>query len=489
MTPAILGVDIGTSSSKGVLVDLDGRILRSIVLEHQVARPHPGWAEMDMQLWWDEFRSIARVLSKDTEIIAVGVSGIGPCVGIADEAGNPLRAAILYGIDSRARKQISRLHDELGRDEVVARTGAELSTQAAGPKLAWLAEHEAEIFERARMLFMPASWLGWRLTGEYHLDHHSASQCAPLYDLAAGTWHESWATPIFGNVAAPPLGWADEVIGHVTADAASETGLRAGTPVIAGTIDAWSEAVSADAHNPGDLMLMYGTTMFLVNTTDRPIVAPPLWSTRGAFDGTHCLAGGMATAGAITSWIRDLAGGASWETLLEEAAASGPGARGLLILPYFAGERTPIADPDARGVIAGLTVEHGRGDIYRATLEAIAFGVRHNIEAIRAGGGRIDRVVAVGGGVRGGLLTQIVSDACGIEQLEPTFTIGASFGAARLAARALDITGVAEWNPIARAIKPDPRMFASYNDRYQHYRQLYETTANIIHALATPKGN
>lgn len=481
-----LGVDVGTSSTKGVLVDLAGTVLASTVREHEVSRPHPGWVEMDAGVWWDEFVSISRELVATTDelVVAVGVSGMGPCVALADGDGVPLRPAILYGVDTRATEQIARLTRELGSDEILSRGGSALSTQAAGPKVAWVADHEPEVFEKARKLFMPASWLAYRLTGAYVLDHQSASQCSPLYDSIAQEWYEPWARPILGGIEPPALVWADAVVGGVTSVAAAATGLPEGTPVVSGTIDAWTEAVSVGAQEAGDLMLMYGTTMFLVNTISERITIPELWGTVGAFEGTRNLAGGMATSGAITGWLRALVGSPDYPTLLAEAAASGPGAHGLLILPYFAGERTPVADPDARGIIAGLTVEHTRGDLYRAALEATALGVRHNVEAIRAAGGTIERVVAVGGGTQGDLWLQVVSDVTGLTQEVRAVTIGASYGAAFLAARATGTADIDTWNPVVRRVEPDASLAAGYDELYALYRALYPATVAVAHALA-----
>lgn len=481
-----LGVDVGTSSTKGVLVDLAGTVLASTVREHEVSRPHPGWVEMDAGVWWDEFVSISRELVATTDelVVAVGVSGMGPCVALADGDGVPLRPAILYGVDTRATEQIARLTRELGSDEILSRGGSALSTQAAGPKVAWVADHEPEVFEKARKLFMPASWLAYRLTGAYVLDHQSASQCSPLYDSIAQEWYEPWARPILGGIELPALVWADAVVGGVTSVAAAATGLPEGTPVVSGTIDAWTEAVSVGAQEAGDLMLMYGTTMFLVNTIAERITIPELWGTVGAFEGTRNLAGGMATSGAITGWLRALVGSPDYPTLLAEAAASGAGAHGLLMLPYFAGERTPVADPDARGIIAGLTVEHTRGDLYRAALEATALGVRHNVEAIRAAGGTIERVVAVGGGTQGDLWLQVVSDVTGLTQEVRAVTIGASYGAAFLAARATGTADIDTWNPVVRRVEPDASLAAGYDELYALYRELYPATAAVAHALA-----
>lgn len=489
-TSVVIGVDIGTSSSKGVLVDLAGTVLASATRDHQVTRPHSGHVEMDGSIWWDEFVAISRELldGTDAEVVAVGVSGMGPCVLLTDEDGTPVRPAILYGVDTRAGDQIERLNRQLGADDIVRRGGSALSSQAAGPKIAWVADNEPEAFAKARKFFMPSSFLVHHLTGAYVLDQQSASQSTPLYDVEAAAWYQPWWDAICPDVQQPQLRWADDVVGEVTAVAAAETGLPQGIPVVCGTIDAWSEAISVDAHNVGDLFLMYGTTLFMINTVAETLRHNVMWGTVGAFDGTRNLAGGMATSGAITGWLRQLYGDPDYATLVREAGESTPGANGLLLLPYFAGERTPINDPDARGVIAGLTLSHTRGDLYRAALEGTAFGVRQNIEAFLDAGGRIDRVVAAGGGTQGDLWTQIVSDVTGRPQELRRTSIGASYGMAYLAARAVrpddaEVT-LDRWNPVERVVEPDPDLAERYQRLYELYRQLYPATRDIQHALA-----
>ncbi|MEU6577571.1 FGGY-family carbohydrate kinase [Streptomyces sp. NPDC046805] len=484
--PAVIGVDIGTSSSKGVLVTLDGRVLRSATQQHPVRRPRPGWVEMDAETWWQEFLQLSRQLleQEEAEVVAVGVSGMGPCVLLTDEAGVPLRPAILYGIDTRATAQIARLDHQLGADEILHRCGSALSTQAAGPKVAWVADNEPEIFARARRLFMPSSWLVHKLTGEYVLDQHSASQCTPLYDTRSRQWHQPWADLIAPDLELPPLRWPGEVAGVVGREAAAFTGLPAGIPVITGTIDAWAEAISVGAQGVGDLMLMYGTTMFLVNTVPDLATSPCLWGTVGALPDTRNLAGGMATSGAITGWLRDLFGASNYHGLMQLAERSTPGANGLLMLPYFAGERTPVMDPDARGVIAGLTLSHTRGDLYRAALEATGFGVRHNIAAIEEAGGDVRRIVAVGGGAQGSLWTQIVSDITQRPQEIPSQTIGASYGGAFLAAQTVGEFSIEAWNPIEEIREPRPHLAKKYDELYAAYLDLYPSTRTIAHTLA-----
>jgi xylulokinase len=477
-----LGVDIGSSSSKAVLVDDRGGIVRSAHREHDVVRPHPGWVEMDASIWWSEFTELVAELLEpgNAEVTAIGLSGMGPCVLLTDADGHPLRPAILYGVDTRAVMEIDELTAEFGADEIIERGGSALTTQAVGPKLAWLAKHEPTVMERARMLLMPASWLAFHLTGTYTLDFHSASQCSPMFDRHALNWYRPWTVAIAPGLELPELCWAGDIVGYTDGNVA---GLAAGIPVIAGTIDAWNEALSVGAQTAGDLMVMYGTTMFLIATVDDVVTTPSMWGTVGALEGTHNLAGGLATSGAITTWLRDLVG-SDFTSLLAEARDSGPGANGLLMLPYFAGERTPIMDPDARGAILGLTLSHTRGDLYRATLEATALAVRHNLDALAEAGVRPQRIVAVGGGTEGHLWTQIVSDVTGLPQIMPTVTIGASYGAAWLAARALAPADINEWNPPASVVVPNPAVADSYNELYELYRKLQVGVSNISHALA-----
>lgn len=431
MSELLLRVDIGTSSSKGVLADPDGEVIATAVRPHGLSLPRPGWAEHDAErIWWEDFRTICAELMQVAggEVAAVCASGIGPCLLPAGANGQPLRPAILYGIDTRAAREIEELTERYGAETILERCGSPLTTQAVGPKLLWLRRNEPEVWERMRYLLMASSFIVYRLTGKYVLDHHSASQCDPLYDIEKNRWIEEWADEIAPGLALPRLLWPPEVAGKVTPAAAELTGIPAGTPVAAGTIDAWSEAASVGVRAPGDMMLMYSTTMFMVEVLGNARPNPSLWSTTSLFPGTRNLAAGMATSGALTAWLRRISGDLPYERLVEEAARVAPGSDGLVVLPYFAGERAPLFDPKARGVICGLTLSHGRGHLYRALLEATAYGVQHIFETMREAGGGGKRLVAVGGGTRGGLWTQIVSDVMGKTQELPKETIGASYG-------------------------------------------------------------
>lgn len=487
--PLALGIDIGTSSSKGVLVRGDGKIVARAVRPHEMRTPRPGWFEHDADgVWNADFDALAGQLlaaQPGAHIATVGVSGIGPCLLPADEAGVPLRPAILYGIDTRASEQIAQLDALLGPDEIRRSAGASLTSQAVGPKLLWLRQREPEVYERTKRLFMASSYLVHTLTGRYVLDHHSASQCTPMYNIAAHQWNEQWCELIAPGLQLPELVWPTELVGTVTAAAAERTGIPAGTPVTAGTIDAWAESVSVGVHDSGDVMVMYGTTMFLIGEVDRLTSHPGVWATAGVRPGSYSIAATLPTSGALTGWLSGITS-ADFPTLLAEADRAGPGANGLLLLPHFAGERTPDFDPNMRGMIAGLTLAHTRGDLYRAILEGIGLGVRQLLAAL-AEAAPLDapRLVAVGGGTQGGLWTQVVSDVTGMPQELPAETIGACLGDAMLAASAVGMTEDASaWNPIQSVIAPDPGTTQMYDELFDAYLSLAVQTRNVAHRLA-----
>lgn len=496
MTRLLLGIDLGTASSKGVLATPTGEIVATAVRSrpHSMSMPRPGWAEVDATaVWWQDVVSISRELTTragTAEIAAMCVSGVGPCLLLADNAGQPVRPAILYGIDSRATAEIKELDQTLGAAAVLQRCGTALTTQAVGPKALWVQRHEPDAWKTASRWFNSSSFVAFHLTGEYVLDHHTASQCVPLYDIEANTWFEPWYRQVMGSMAAPRLVWPAEVVGSVTHQAAQETGLRPGTPVCAGTVDAWAEAFSGGVRAPGDLMLMYGSTMFFVQELSALARHSQLWSTVGIEPGSKCLAAGMSTSGSLTGWVQQLVGDVPFATLVEEAAAVPPGANGLLMLPYFAGERTPIFDPLARGVIAGLTLGHTRGHLFRAVYEGIAFGIRQILELLDTETNPVQRLVAVGGGTQGGLWTQIVSDVTGREQDIPAQTIGASYGDALMAAIGTGLVPAdTSWARVAQVVTPNPEVRPLYDQMYELYTTLYPANREHVHALARVQGH
>jgi xylulokinase len=336
-----------------------------------------------------------------------------------------------------------------------------------------------------------SSYLVYRLTGEHVIDRHTASHSMPLYDLAVHAWSDRFADGLVDLDRLPRLGWSDEQAGSVTRAAAALTGLRAGTPVAVGAVDALSEAISVGVVAPGDLMIMYGSTTFFILVLDQPYPNRVTWTTAGAYAGQHVLAAGMATSGSLTRWFRDelardLPPEAAYAQLFADAAAVEPGAGGLVMLPYFSGERTPIDDPRARGVIAGLDLRHRREHLFRAVLEGVAYGVRHNLESFEAIGAPIRRVVAVGGGAQGDTWLRIVSDATGRTQEVPQQTIGASYGDAFLAGLVsgqVERHDLASWVGKPRTIAAELATRAQYDATYAQYLELYRATKPIVHAL------
>ncbi len=488
MASLVLGIDVGTSATKAVLVDERGEIVDSARAEHGFEQPQQGFAEQDAEaIWWGDTVEVIRALvgRHPGEPAAVCVSGIGPCALIADADGQPLHPAILYGIDSRAQEEIEELTAEFGADEILRICGSPLTSQAVGPKLRWLDKRDPGLLRDANRLLMPSSLAVLRLTGEYVLDHHSASQCDPLYDLRRGAWIDAWWDQVARDLPQPRLLWPGDVAGEVSAAGAEATGMPVGTPVCAGTIDAWAESIAAGVAAPGDLMVMYGSTIFLVQCMKAPASSPTLWATAGVDPGTFSLAAGMATGGLAVSWFRDLAGAPPWDDFLAQAEGVPAGSRGLLMLPYLAGERTPIFDPQARGLMVGLTLQHGQPEVLRAVFEGIAFAVRHNVEEMGAVGSRCTRIVGVGGGTRSGLLPQIVTDVLGREQSICDPAVGASFGGAMLAARAVSAGGdTSEWARVEKVLEPSGPAGEIYDELYERYRDLYPRTAEDMHALA-----
>jgi xylulokinase len=484
----VVGIDIGSSSTKGVLATLDGTIVARATREHRISMPRPGWAEHDPRTdWWDDLVHVCRDLLAHSEgpIASVCVSGIGPCVALADAALDPLGPAILYGIDTRAHLEQDDIERHFGAEAIMERAGSAITSQALGPKLLWLRRHRADEWREAAGWYMASSYSVARLTGAYVLDHHSASQCTPMYDIHKSAWAEDWAEDIAPGIALPELVWPGEQVGTITEDAAAITGLPAGIPVAAGTIDAWAEGFSVGVREPGDLMIMYGTTLFLVQYVDRPRRHPLLWLTEGMTAGHPCLAAGMSTGGSVTNWVRDLTGSPSWSDLIGQATQVPPGSRGLLMLPYFAGERTPIYDPDARGVIAGLSLGHGPAELLRCGYEGIAFGIRQILELFDSVTGPQRRAVAVGGGAQSRLWTQIVSDVTGTAQVLPDETVGAAYGDALIGAIAAGLVAPeTDWSTTAEMVEPDPVAREVYNRLYPRYLELYTATKPIVHDLA-----
>lgn len=487
-----LGIDIGTYESKGVLVDAEGNVTATAVRPHSMLVPRPGWAEHRAdEDWWGDFVAIARELLASSGLApgavrAVAASAIGPCMLPVDERGAPLMNGVLYGVDTRASSQIEALNERIGEATILEVCGNALTSQSVGPKILWLRETRPDLYARTARVLTSTSYLVWKLTGEYVIDHYTAANFSPLYDVRRLDWTADLAPDIVPLERLPRLAWSTEIAGTVSRSAATETGLAEGTPVTSGTIDAAAEAISVGVQAPGEMMLMYGSTVFIIQVTGSPVLDRRLWYAPWLFPGRHASMAGLATSGTLIRWFRDqLAGGASWEDLVGAAESSPKGARGLLCLPHFSGERTPIHDPGARGAFFGLDLTHTQGDLFRAVLEGIAAGTAHVMETYREVGAAPRRVLAVGGGTKNEVWLQATSDLGGVPQIVREKTVGASYGDAFLAAVAVGAAApdrMESWNPVVRAVEPE--RVPAYERQYPLWKALYEQTRDISHALA-----
>lgn len=499
MDRAVLGVDIGTGSAKAVLVGLDGALLAEETWRHAVSRPAPGQFEHDAdKVWWSGLVTVVRRLlaaAPHIQVEAIGLSACGPCVVPIDEAGRALRPGILYGVDTRATRQVAEAEARIGARAVADLYGMPLTSQSIGPKIDWLAENEPQVYERTSRLLTANGYLGYRLTGGHFVDHHQAAYFQPYYRDHDwdGTFDRSEVRSRL-----PELVWSDQVIGTVHAGASAETGLAEGLPVVLGSSDGLTGAYGAGGR-PGVPVLNYGTTLGLTvlssgRTGHR---TGGLWRTPGAFAGELCTVGALSTSGALTEWFLEVFGkdvqasapdrATAFERLEAEARLSPADGTGPLVLPYFAGERTPIYDPGAKGVILGLTLEHTRGDLYRAVLEGTAYAVRHLVEEMGAMGVDVPVLRVVGGGTSSRLWLQIVSDVTGIPQQVVSPQLGAPLGAAFLAAAGCGLAAgpdaVEHWTGSGSSYAPDPGAQAIHEVRYAAFRSAYTTTRPLLDAL------
>jgi xylulokinase len=492
-----LGIDIGTFESKGILADQSGNIVARAAKPHKMLVPQAGWAEhRPVEDWWDDFTFICQKLLADSkvdprEIRAVGTSAIGPCMLPVNKAGEPLMNAVLYGVDTRSVKEIDDLTAQIGAERILDYCGNALTSQSVGPKILWLKRNRPDIFANTHKILTSTSYLVFRLTGKFVIDHYSAANAAPLYSAEHLKWSDELAPDIIPLERLPDIAWTTDIAGAVTAKAARETGLAEGTPVICGTIDAAAEAISVGVLEPHDMMLMYGSTIFIIAVTSKRVKDGRLWYAPWLFPDQHASMAGLATSGTLTHWFRDtlareLAPATAMEQLAAEAETSPPGANGLVMLPYFSGERTPIHDTHAKGVIFGLNLTHTRGDLYRAALEGIAYGTNHILETFDAVDETPRHIFSVGGGTKNRAWAQATSDVSGRTQILSEKSMGASYGDAFLAALAVgDVKAqdIKAWNPVVSEIVSNTKHTESYRRHYRVFSELYDRNCDLMRDL------
>jgi xylulokinase len=497
----LLGFDIGTYESKGTLCTTDGTILATSASKHKLRIPQPGYGEHDpLADWWEGFKQIIGQLLGNTgidskDIIGIGCSAIAVAATPVDENCNPLRNAILYGVDVRSQKQADELNEKIGPDKIRAHCGMLCSVESYGPKVKWIRDNEPEIYRKARYFTFSQCFLTAKLTGNYYIDVYSACGAGqPLFDENTLDWNDELCSFVVPREKLPKIAFASDVIGKVTREAARETGLCEGTPVICGTTDAAAEALSVGIVDPGDTMVMYGSSIYIIQLVNSIPSNDLLWHSHYILKDTYSVMAGMATTGSLTRWLRDTIaqdlireeeeGKNAYDELFAEVNSVPPGSDGVFVLPYFSGERMPIHDPKAKGMIFGLNLSHTRGHIMRAALEGIGYGLCQNLDLMRAAGGDLGHVVAVGGGTKSREWMQIMSDVCQIEQLVPQVTIGASYGDALLAG--IGVGAISSPREIKARVKtkyktvPDPHAAAVYNPKKKTFADLYLATRDIM---------
>lgn len=502
MSNYLLGVDIGTGSSKGVLIEsVSGTVLAQSTIPHGVSLPHPGWVEQDAEtIWWGEFVQIVKDLLQESgvaprDILGVGVSGIGPCVLPVDEEFNPLRPAILYGVDTRATAEIEQYLQDLGEEEVFRRAGCELSASAVAPKILWLYNNEPEVYNKARWFLTCQNFIVARLTGKASIDNYTASTYSPIIDVEKRSWIDETTAGINPTAKLPQKYWTTEVVGGVTLQAAKTTGLQPGTPIIAGTIDAAAEAVSIGNYSVGDTMGMFGSSNSIIAITSAYTRSKTFWGLNWLFPDQYAVVGGMATVGSLTKWFLetvyrpapDAPEQNPYAQMADLLNMSRPGANNLVALPYFEGERTPINDPIARGAFFGLTLRHTQADLYRALLEAVAFGMRHNLEKMADEDIDVKLINAVGGGAKNLGWMQLIANIADVDVRIPQGISGASYGDAILAGIGVglykDASQAKVWDEAALQLKPDHADVEVYDRLYSVYLDLYQQTRNLLPSL------
>lgn len=483
--PCFLGLDVSTTATKALLADAAGRVLGTAAAPHALATPRPLWSEQDPAGWWVAAQAAIRRVLAETgtpgeAVAAAGLTGQMHGLVALDAGGAVLRPAILWN-DQRAAAECATLREAVGgRARLVALTGNDAFPGFTAPKLLWMRRHEPDRYARIGQVLLPKDYVRYRLTGAYATDRAGAGGTL-LLDLRTRDW-----SPAVCDALEVPLAWlpptheGPEATGAVTAAAAAATGLRAGTPVVAGGGDQAAQAVGVGAARPGVWALTLGTSGVVFAPSDAPRADPAgrAHAFPHAVPGRWHLMGVMLSAAGSLQWYRDtLAPGTAFDALLAEAEAAPPGCDGLAFLPYLSGERTPHADPDARGAFVGLTLAHHRGHLTRAVLEGVAFGLKDNLRLLQAAGLPLPQALRLsGGGARSPFWRRLLADVLGVPMAVTNTSEGAAYGAALLAA-----VGAGAWPSVEAACTAactvqhvtEPQAPDRYAEAYARFQALY----------------
>ncbi len=491
----VLGIDVSTTATKAILVDESGTVRGIGTASYPYETPRPQWSEQDPRLWWDAAvtaipEALAAAGVDGGQVAAVGLAGQMHGAVLLDASDEPVRPAILWN-DQRTAAECDEIRRRVGMPRLVEVTGNDALTGFTAPKLLWVRRHEPDAWSRVVHLLLPKDYVRLRLTGERAIDRADAAGTL-LLDLAARDWSDEILDALDLDPAILPRTLeGPEISGEVTAEAARLTGLRPGTPVVAGGGDQAANAVGVGAIDPGIVALSLGTSGVVFAAAAEPIVEPA--GRVHAFchavpDRWHLMSVMLSAAGSLR-WFRDaLAPGIDFAAIDAEAATVAVGSDGLLFLPYLTGERSPHPDPLARGAFVGLTVGHERRHLARSVLEGVAFGLRDGLELmLMAGVARPTQVRASGGGLASNLWRQILADVLEVEIATVATNEGAAYGAALLASVAGGLhptvaDAVSASVHATPAAAPGPAVDA-YRERHAVYRELYPALQGIFPRL------
>lgn len=490
----VLGLDVSTTATKAVVMDTAGAVHAAAGPEYSFETPRPLWSEQDPELWWGgAVYAIRTVLAgsgiRGEDVEAVGLAGQMHGLVALDRDDRVLRPAILWN-DQRTEIECDLIRETIGRERLIATTGNDALPGFTAPKLLWIQRNEPDVWFEIAHILLPKDFVRLRLTGDHAVDRADGAGTL-LFDLVARDWSDEVVGALEIDRAWLPRTYeGTAVTGSISAEAAEATGLRKGTPVVAGGGDQAAAAVGVGAVEPGVVSLSLGTSGVVFATTDGPLIDPGgrLHSFCHAVPERWHVMGVMLSAAGSLRWFRDaLAPGVEFPTLVDEANDVPPGSDGLLFLPYLSGERTPYPDPRARGGFIGLTAQHGRPHMTRSVLEGVAFGLRDSLELMRAVGvDEVDEIRATGGGSTSPLWRRILADVLETTLTTTTTSEGAAQGAAMLSA-----VGIG-WFPtveeacrrvvtLAERVEPS-RPADVYRERYAQYRSLYPALAETFHS-------
>ena len=500
----VLGIDVGTTGSRAIVVGDAGQLVAAASAEHaQFSSPHAAWAEQQPQDWWRATgQAVRTVLSASgvsaDAIVAVGLSGQMHGAVLLDRAGGIVRPAIIW-CDQRTEVECRWLTESVGRERLLQLTSNPALTNFTLTKLLWVRRHEPDVWTRVHHVLLPKDYIRLQLSGEYATDVADASGTLML-DVARRRWSlEIMEAAEIDPAILPAVFESPEMCARVSAKAAALTGIPEGTPIVAGAGDQAAGAIGMGITRPGAVSVTIGTSGAVFAATDRPALDPKgrLHTFCHAVPGRWHIMGVTQGAGLSLRWWRDRlgasAGDRGYEELTSEAAAIAPGADGVMWVPYLMGERTPYLDPHVRAALLGLSASHTRGHIARAVLEGVAFSLRDSFTIFGDLGVPLRQVRLGGGGARSALWRQIQADVYG----HPVETLvadeGAAFGAALLAG-----VGAAIWRDVdsacdeavhvAATTNPRAESVAALNARYQEYRRVYPALKTIAHEATAPVG-